>query len=323
MHDVAKRAGVSTFTVSRVVNDSGFVREETRQRVLEAIAEMGYVPNAAARRLRSDRSHIIALLISDVSNPVWARVTLAIQEYLSQHGIGVILANTRSNLEEEKRQLDIAFSQGVGGIIVTPYNFQSNAVAEIRRRGIPCVVLGRRGDFGADVVRFDSYGTAYALTKLLLEQGYRRIALLTGPTDHSTSNDKYQAYATALGEAGLPLREEWVKWGPYRRYAGVQATEELLALDERPQALVSGSSALTLGALEALGEHQLQVPEDMGVVGSDGVFALYSFLTAAYTDCEELGKAAAEMLHERMEAHDGEPREVIMPFEKAKSSIET
>ena len=315
MHDVARRAGVSTFTVSRVVNDSGFVREETRQRVEQAIAELSYIPNAAARRLRSARSHIISLLISDITNPVWARVTGAVQEHFSQYGIGVILGNTRSDLEEEARQLRIAFSQGVGGVIVTPYTFQSTSVAEIARRQIPCVVLGRRGDYGVDMVHFDHIGATHSLTKLLLEQGYRRIALITGPPDHSTAHDKFAGYSAALGEAGVRVQEELVRWGPYRRPFGIRATEKLLDLPAQPQAIVAGNNTLSLAVLETLGEREVEVPKDRGVVGIDRIPALYSFLTSAVADAEEMGRVAAELLYERMDGYEGPPRVVEIPFE--------
>ena len=315
MHDVARHAGVSTFTVSRVVNDSGFVRQETRQRVEQAIAELGYIPNAAARRLRSARSHIISLLISDVTNPIWARVTGAVQEHFSRYGIGVILGNTRSDLEEEARQLRIAFSQGVGGVIVTPYTFQSTSVAEIARRQIPCVVLGRRGDYGVDMVHFDHHGAAHSLTKLLLDQGYRRIALITGPQDHSTAHDKFDGFSAALGEAGVRAEEDLVKWGPYRRPFGIRAAEELLELPRRPEAILAGNNTISLAVLETLGEHEVEVPEDMGVVALDGIPALYSFLTVAVSDPEEMGRLEDEMLYERMEGYQGEPRDVEIPFE--------
>jgi LacI family transcriptional regulator len=315
MHDVAERAGVSVFTVSRVVNRSGFVREETRQRVELAIAELHYVPSAAGRRLRSGKSHAIGLLLSDVANPFWNEVIVSIQAFFSDLGFGVILGNARSDLEEERRQLNIALSQGVDGFIAVPLRDESQVVTEIRRRNIPCVVLERRGDYGVDVARRDLRGAAIALTDLLLGLGHRRIALVNGPRNHVGARERFAGYAEALERAGQPVDELLVTWGPFTRQQSATDAARLLTRAAPPTAMITAGNAQALGVLETLGAAQMEVPEDVSVVSFGSTPALFSFLTVAAVPLSEMGEAAAQMLYERTQGYDGPPRERVYPTE--------
>ena len=315
MHDVAARADVSIFTVSRVVNDSGFVRESTRQRVEQAIAALSYVPSAAGRRLRSGKSHAVGLLMSDVANPYWNEIIVSIQAYLSDRGYGVVLGNARSDLQEERRQFDIALRQGVDGFVVVPLRDESQVVPEIRRRNIPCVVLGRRGDFGVDVVRRDLCRAATELIELLLGLGHRRIALVNGPRNHSGAVDRYEAYRDTLRRAGIPVDEALVTWGPFSQRHGAHATEALLTVPDPPTAIMAAGNVHAVGVLEVLGAAEMVVPDDVSVVSFGSTPALYSFLTVAASPGSEIGEAAAEMLHQRMQGYDTPPRERIFKTE--------
>ncbi|NLS76982.1 MAG: LacI family transcriptional regulator [Chloroflexi bacterium] len=317
MNDVADRAGVSVFTVSRVVNNAGFVRDDTRQRVETAIAELGYVPSAVARRLRSSQYHAIGLLMSDISNPVWMATIAGIQSYFSDKDIGLVLGNDRSDLDEERRQLKIAFSQGVDGIIIIPLRDESRAVVEeIVRRGVPCVVLARSGDYGVDQVHADYRAGAYTLTQHLLAEGHRRIALLNGPRNLSVARERLSGYLAALTEAGILPDESLISWGPYTVAAGAERAHEiLLTCPDLPTALMAGNNSIALGILEALGEHALEVPDDMAVACFSGTPTLYSFLTVMDAPHVEMGRLAAEMLYERMQGYDGAPRVHVLPEE--------
>jgi LacI family transcriptional regulator len=315
MHDVATRAGVSIFTVSRVVNNSGFVRESTQQRVEQAIAELHYVPSAAGRRLRSGKSHAVGLLMSDVANPFWNEIIVSIQAYLSDRGYGVVLGNARSDLNEERRQLDLALRQGVDGFIAVPLRDESQVVPAIRRRDIPCVVLDRRGEFGVDVVRRDLYRGAVELLELLIGLGHRRIALVNGPRNHSGAAERFEAYRDTLHRAGLSLDDALVTWGAFTQAYGAQATENLLKLLDPPTAIVAVGNMHAVGALETIGAAEMVVPDDVSVVSFDAPPSLYSFLTVAASNKSELGEAAAEMLYQRLQGYDGPPRERVFKTE--------
>lgn len=316
IYDVADKAGVSTFTVSRVINESGFVRHETRARVEEAISQLGFVPSAAARRLRSRRSDVISLVISDVTNPFWAQVIEAVQGFFTEKGISVLLGNTRSDPAEEDRQIEMALAQSVDGIIITPLADASlERVAKIRDRGVPCVVLDRRATHGVDVVRGESRAGAFELTKLLIDRGHRRIGLVTGGRDRSTAVDRYEGYREAIEQAGLTLDVGLVRWGPYTHGFGAEAASCLLDLDPPPTAIFAANNSLAEGVLDALRSRQIAVPQDVAVVGFDAIPTLASFLTVAEQPASEMGRKAAEMLYERIDGFAGPPRELVLDAE--------
>lgn len=316
IYDVAERAGVSTATVSRVINDTSFVSEQVRRRVEDAIAELGYVPNATARKLSDGRSTSIALLISNLSNPFSAEVVEGVRSFFSEKEIGLVLGNIRADPDTELSQLDLVLAQGVGGVLIAPGSEDDLAVAEVKRHSIPCVVLDARGDFGLDVVRGDSYGGAVALTRLLLDLGHRRIALVNARRDNSTARDRFAGYARALQDAGIAVDEELVQWGPSLFYTiefGARATEELLALADPPTAIFCGNDFVALGVLGALTARRVQVPDEMAVVSFDGI--TLPFLTAVIQPAADMGQTAAAMLYERMQGYDGPPREHVVPIQ--------
>jgi LacI family transcriptional regulator len=291
------------------------VRESTRQRVERAIAELSYVPSAAGRRLRSGRSHAVGLLMSDVANPFWNEIIVSIQAHLSDRGYGVVLGNARSDLQEERRQLEIALRQGVDGFIAVPLRDESQVVPEILKRDIPCVVLDRRGDFGVDVVRRDLARGTGELLDLLLGLGHCRIALVNGPHNHSGAVERFEAYGDALRQANLPLDEALVTWGPFAQAYAAQATETLLKLPDPPTAIVAVGNMHAVGALETLGAAEMVVPDDISVVSFDAPPALFSFLTVAATDKSAYGEVAAEWLYQRLQGYDGPPRERVLETE--------
>jgi LacI family transcriptional regulator len=304
IRDVAAAAGVSYQTVSRVLNDKPDVAEETRQRVKKVVAELDYVPSATARGLSSGRATSIALLISNLTNPFSAEVAAGVQHYFGEKGIGVVLGNIRADPEEEWRQLEVALAQGVGGILI----------AEIKRRHMPCVVLDARGDFGVDVVRGDSLGGAFEITRLLLGLGHRRIALVNARRDNSTSRDRFAGYARALVESSIKVDEVLVKWGPslfYTMEYGARATEELLGMQDPPTAIFAGNDYVALGVLGALTARQMRVPDDIAVVSFDGI--TLPFLTAVIQPAVEMGRIAALMLYERIQGFEAPPREHVVP----------
>ena len=314
IRDVAAAAGVSYQTVSRVLNDKPDVAEQTRQRVKKVVADLGYVPSATARGLSSGRASSVALLISNLTNPFSAEVASGVQRFFGEKGIGVVLGNIRADPEEEWRQLEVALAQGVGGILIAPGNDDDPVVAEVKRRNMPCVVLDARGDFGVDVVRGDSLGGAYELTKLLLDLGHRRIALVNARRDNSTARDRFAGYARALAEKGIKMDEALVKWGPslfYTMEYGARATEELLGMPDPPTAVFAGNDFVAMGVLGALTARQMRVPDNVAVVSFDGI--TLPFLTAVIQPAVEMGRIAASMLHERMQGFEGPPREHVVP----------
>src|SRR5512135_31962 len=205
IRDVAKLAGVAPITVSRVINNSGYVTEETRQRVQEAIDKLGYVPNSLARSLRSRKTRMLALLLTDITNPFWTTVARGVEDAASDAGFTVILCNTDESETEQDRYLRIILEKQVDGVLLVPVRDPVEPVRTIRAQQVPMVVLDRRvpESLDTDVVRSDSEGGAYRLVNLLISLGHRRIAILTGPHDVSTAEDRVSGYRRALKDAGL------------------------------------------------------------------------------------------------------------------------
>lgn len=318
IHDVAERAGVSPITVSRVVNNSGYVSTATRKRVEKAIDELSYVPNILARSLRSKETHTIALILSDVTNPFWTTVSRGVEDVAAQNGFSVILCNSDEDSDKEARYINMLLRRQVDGIIISPARKDGKHLRFLSRQKVSCVVIDRKVEgLKADTVRGDSVDGAYQLTKHLIGLGHRRIALIGGPSYVSTAEDRVQGYLKALREYGLPVEEGLIRRGAYKQDSGYELAKELLAREPWPTAIFATNNFIAVGALQALREAGLRVPEDMALVCFDDIpqaSLIYPFLTVAAQPAYEMGTMAAQMLLERLASAGNRrrKREVIM-----------
>jgi len=269
--DVAKRAGVSTMTVSRVVNSTGYTSTETRSRVEAAIGELGYVPNALARQLRSKRTKTIALVVSDISNPFFTTIARGAEDVAVRHGFSVMYCNTDESEKEEEQYLLMLIERQVDGVLLVPARSSGTSFRLLQAHHMPVVVMDRRvAARNVDSVLCDSEAGAYALTRHLVDLGHRRIAVLTGRRNISTSTDRVAGCRRALEEAGLTLDDDLVRYGGFNfgklnqadghRMAG----EVLAAGGERPTAIFAANNFIAFGAIRALRD-----PDDMSVVAFD------------------------------------------------------
>ncbi len=324
--DVAKRAGVSAMTVSRVVNGTGYTSIDTRARVEAAIEELGYVPNALARQLRSKRTKTIALVVSDISNPFFTTIARGVEDYAVGHGFSVMYCNTDESETEEEQYLLMLIERQVDGVLLVPARSSGESFRLLHDHHLPVVVLDRRiAAQGVDSVRCDSEAGAHALARHLVELGHRRIAVLTGRRNISTSADRVAGCRRALEEAGLTLPDELVHWGGFNfgklnQADGHRMAMEVLAADgERPTAIFCANNFIGFGAIRALREAGLRVPDDMSVVAFDDLpedWVSDPFLTVAAQPAYEIGHRAAALLLDRI-AGDHEPsgESVVLPFE--------
>ncbi|NWG16492.1 MAG: LacI family DNA-binding transcriptional regulator [Chloroflexi bacterium] len=315
--DVAKRAGVSTMTVSRVINNSGYISQETRERVERAIAELGYVPNALARSLRFKRTKTIALILTDITNPFFTTLARGIEDAASEQGFSVIFCNTDESKDEEAEYLSVVAQKQVDGVLLVPASSSAESVAFLRERGIPCVVLDRRvPDSAVDTVRGDSEAGAHQLTRHLLELGHRRIALLNGPAAVSTAADRLAGYRRALDEAGLGSAAR-VYEGAYTMESGYRMALQLLADVPRPTALFAANNFIAIGALRALREAGLRVPDEISLAAFDDLPAaimIEPFFTVVGQPAYEMGQQATWLLLNRLAGQGPtEPQEIVLP----------
>ncbi len=319
IYDVARRAGVAPVTVSRVINESGYVSDDTRDRVREAIAELGYTPNRLARGLRSKQTQTLGLVVTDITNPFWTTVARGVEDAASEHGFSVILCNTDESEAKQQQYVNLLLEKQVDGFLLVPATDDVSALALVEERDVPVVVLDRHVSSPVDTVRCDSEGGAYDLVTHLLGLGHRRIALLGGSPAVSTAQDRIAGYRRALAEAGVPIDADLIRHRDYTQASGYAMTESILALPDRPTALFAVNNFIAIGALRALRDADLRIPEDMALVGFDDLplaLVVEPFLTVAAQPAYEMGARATDLLLTRIRGDGAEaPIEVILPTE--------
>jgi LacI family transcriptional regulator len=317
IRDVAKLAGVSPITVSRVVNGADSVTEDTRQRVRQAIDQLHYVPNTLARSLRSRQSHTIALIVSDITNPFWTTVARGVEDTAAENDYRTILCNTDENPAKETNYLNLLVERRVDGIIIAPTTRDQQQLAVLKQLQVPCVLIDRRVEgFKTDQVYGDSRTGARQLIDHLIDLGHRRIALINGPSTISSAQDRMEGYCESLLAHSLTVDESLMFQGDFKQESGYRLTGQALTCEPRPTAIFAANNFIALGVLQALHETGLRVPEDMALVCIDDLpylSAIDPFLTVAAQPAYEMGAAAARLLVERLTTdRTGKVREVVL-----------
>jgi len=296
--DVARLAGVSPTTVSRVLNgkDASHVSEETRARVLRALEELDYVPAKAARALRRQRSGVIAVLLPDVSNPFFASLARGVESVGFQNELSVMICDSNHSYEKENRYLDILLTEGVDGVVFVPVDMpDEEKLARLARHGVRVVVADRRVD-GWPVVEADNQRGSYELTEYVVNLGYRRIAYIAGPRNVSTSCDRIRGFLRFMQEAGLaPVV---VKYGDFTFESGYALAKEILK-EQNVDLIMCGNDLMAMGALRAAAECSIAVPSELGITGFDHIrFAdlLHPPLTTVEVPAFEIGAKAVSLL---------------------------
>jgi len=317
IREVARRAGVSPITVSRVINNDSYVSADTRQRVEAAIAELNYIPNSLGPSLRSKRTNTLALVISNITNPFWTTVARGVEDAANKHGYHVIIGNTDDLPAKQEEYLIFLLKKQVDGFLLVPASTRS--LDTLHKQRVPFVVLDRRiTDAQVDVVRGDSEGGAYALTRHLLELGHKRIAVISGPQHVSTAIDRVAGYLRALDEAGLSALQQ-VYWGIYDQPSGSELAHEALLSQPRPTAIFACNNFIAIGVMRALRTAGIRVPEDISVVAFDDLpeaITIDPFFTVAAQPAYEMGQQATALLLSRLAGSDtSEPQDIVLPIE--------
>lgn len=317
--DVADRAGVSKTTVSHVINDTRFVEEDTRQRVLRAIRELHYRPNAVARSLTTKRTNTVGIVISDSSNPFFGELIVSIEEILRPQNYALIICNTNETLEYEAHYLNLLLKQRVDGIIsaATSQPWIELSKAEIQQT--PIVFVDRSFDnLDGYYVGVDNKAGAYRGTQHLIECGYRKIGILSGLGRLSTMRERLDGYCQALLDAGIPINQEWIVPSQLSVEGGRQAMRTIFSLPERPDALFINNNLLALGTLLEMEQLNLDCPQDIGIVAfDDHPWAAVSCppLTVVRQPTREIGNTSAEMILALINDQPVGDRNVILPCE--------
>ncbi|TCP44781.1 LacI family transcriptional regulator [Tamaricihabitans halophyticus] len=301
INDVATMAGVSTATVSRALNGVASVDPELCARVVSAAKELGYQPNGPARNLRRQETAVLGLIISDVANPFFTAIARGVEDVAQAVGYSVVLCNTDEDAAKERRYLDVAIQERVAGVIMSPTDSASNADV-LREHGIPVVAVDRPLA-GSDRVLVDTRMAAEQATKHLLDQGYRRIGCVAGPSGVQTADDRLAGYADALVAAGVEHEPRLVRHAEYRGAGAHGATLALRQQPDPPDALLIANSSLAIGALEACHELGLRPGKDIGLVAFDDVpwaKLLDPPLTVVAQPAYDIGAVATQLLLARI-----------------------
>jgi LacI family transcriptional regulator len=319
INDVARRANVSPVTVSRVLNDAPNVNPGTRERVEQAIAELGYVPNVVARSLRSRRTRTIALIVPDITNTFWTTVARGVEDVAQAQGYTVFLGNSDENAGKQARYLETLAAQRADGVLIAPCDSDASRLALLRERAIPTVVLDRRVDgWAVDTVLGDSFSGAHALTRHLLRLKHRQIAMIAGTPETSVSHDRLAGYRRALDEADICFDPALVRFGDFKQGTAEILTQQMLSEGRPLTAFFAANNAIALGVIAALRERGSRVPQDVALVAFDDVAnatQVFPFLTVAAQPAYEMGAQAAGLLLERIRpgAQAAPPRVVVLP----------
>lgn len=310
--DVARIAGVSTATVSRVLGNSAHIKEKTRQRVMEAVEQLNYRPNLIARSLRVQKSAKIGLVVSDIRNPFFTAISRAVEDSAYDQGYSVLMCNTDENPEKEEMYLNLLHDENVAGIIFSPTQ-QFSARLKSYKTNIPFVIIDRIVKGGqVDMVLLDNVTAAYELTIHLIENGYRKLAGLFGNTS-TTGQERNKGFRKALNEHLLkPLAESFI---PPRIHNGYETVSALLDQTDIPDAIFTSNSLLTAGAFQAIRNHKLRVPEDVAIVGFDETTwgaMVEPPITLIAQPTEEIGRTATELLFQRIKEPTRSPKTVIL-----------
>lgn len=318
MKDVALRAGVSTATVSRTLAAAGpGVSHATRERVLEAVRELGYHPNHLPRNLRQRSSRIFGLVISDIGNPFFTAIARGCEDTAHKHGYRLVLSNTDEDAAREASSLELMAAERAAGVVLASTDLATDPVRRLLTIGIPVVALDRRiHGLDVDTVTVANEMAAYEAVRHLIELGHERIAMIGGPDSVSSVRERIDGCRRALRSEHLDLGDDLLRRGNLRETGGYRMALELLSLPQPPTAIFSANNLTTIGILRAFRERGVAIPTDVSVIGFDDLPTgelVDPPLTVCVQPTYELGARAAELLLRRVENPGAPVQEVVLP----------
>ena len=301
---VAQRAGVSKATVSRVMNGTAHVSEETAQRVREAIAELDFHPDINARTLGSGRSHLYGLIISDITNPYFPELVKAFEHIAMEHGKDVLILNTDYDPKRMERCVTRMLQRRVDGVAVMTSEMEDRLILSFNKRNIPTVFMDTSAVRGAKVVCVDYAEGVRQAMEHLFALGHRRIGFISGPLSLNSARVRARAFTKALHAQGIQAQPHWTQEGDHRVEGGHRAMQRMLRTGERPTAVLASNDLTAIGAMGAIHELGLEIPRDISVVGFDDIqLSAYTqpALTTVHVPRTELAALAFRSLFEAQE----------------------
>lgn len=313
MKDIAKRAGVSTSTVSHVINQSRFVSEDIAQRVQQAAKELNYAPSALARSLKLNKTHTFGMLMNSTSNPFFGEVLKGVERSCYQQGYNLIVCNTEGDNERMRSSIDTLLQKRVDGLILMCSTLEGERVEVLSRYpDIPIVVMDWGPIlFSSDKIQDNSFIGGRLATQYLIDCGHTQIGCITGPLNRTQALVRYEGYKQAMAEAQLWIQPHWVVESNFECEGGYQAFQTLYARGELPSALFVANDMMALGVFHAAQEKGVQIPDQLSIIGYDDIH-IAQFLSPSLTTVHQpkyrLGQAAVQALLTRLEHPEADPQ---------------
>ncbi|ELU9849418.1 substrate-binding domain-containing protein [Vibrio cholerae] len=309
MKDIARLAGVSTSTVSHVINKSRFVSDEIAERVNNAAQQLNYAPSALARSLKMNRTKTIGMLVTTSTNPFFGEVVKGVERSCYHQGYNLILCNTEGDNQRMKASINTLLQKRVDGLLLMCSTLEGERLDVFDRYpDIPIVVMDWGPIlFASDKIQDNSLQGGYMAAKHLIECGHKEIGCITGPLIRHQAQMRYEGYKRALAEAGIAINPDWIVESDFECEGGYQAFEKLYQRGKLPSALFISNDMMAMGVIQAASQRGLRVPDDLSLIGYDDVH-IAKFMTPALTTIHQpkyrLGKAAVDTLLYRLENPD-------------------
>ncbi|EGR1307002.1 substrate-binding domain-containing protein [Vibrio cholerae] len=309
MKDIARLAGVSTSTVSHVINKSRFVSDEIAERVNNAAQQLNYAPSALARSLKMNRTKTIGMLVTTSTNPFFGEVVKGVERSCYHQGYNLILCNTEGDNQRMKASINTLLQKRVDGLLLMCSTLEGERLDVFDRYpDIPIVVMDWGPIlFASDKIQDNSLQGGYMAAKHLIECGHKEIGCITGPLIRHQAQMRYEGYKRALAEAGIAINPDWIVESDFECEGGYQAFEKLYQRGKLPSALFVSNDMMAMGVIQAASQRGLRVPDDLSLIGYDDVH-IAKFMTPALTTIHQpkyrLGKAAIDTLLYRLENPD-------------------
>ncbi|MBF7980951.1 MULTISPECIES: ribose operon transcriptional repressor RbsR [Rahnella] len=317
MKDVARLAGVSTSTVSHVINKNRFVSESIADKVNAAVEQLNYAPSALARSLKLNQTRTIGMLLTASSNPFYSEVVRGVERSCYERGYSLILCNTDGDAERMNRSLETLLQKRVDGLLIMcTENHRPSKDAISRYPSLPIVMMDWSPFEGSiDVIQDNALLGGEMATDYLIRHGYSRIACISGPLDKTTAQERLNGYRQAMKKAGLEILPGYEVSSDFEFGGGLVAMEQLLMLPEPPHAVFASNDAMAVGVYQALYQRGLRVPDDVAVVGYDDIqLAQYLMppLTTIHQPKDSLGELAVDALLHRLQEPESEPQVLVL-----------
>ncbi|WP_455916689.1 ribose operon transcriptional repressor RbsR [Pantoea agglomerans] len=317
MKDVARLAGVSTSTVSHVINNNRFVSDAVREKVTTAISQLNYAPSALARSLKLNQTRTIGMLLTASSNPFYSEVVRGVERSCYERGYSLVLCNTDGDENRMNRSLETLLQKRVDGLLIMCTESHIPSVEILTRYpSIPSVMMDWSPfDGGSDIIQDNSLLGGEMATRYLISRGYTRIACIAGPQDKTPARLRLEGFHQAMEQAGLPVLPGYIVAGDLEFEGGYNAMNQLLALNPLPQAVFTSNDAMAVGVYHALYQAGLSVPQDIAVIGYDDIeLARYMTppLTTIHQPKDELGELAIDTLLHRLAEPGGSQQLLVL-----------